>query len=193
MNPQPPTFHAHGQDWFPHTPGDPMPCNPNTQVGCLFKSGLPPFNMVMSAKDWHWTQKGRWNDVIGWRYASPDQPKAEPIELEKTMKPKPRPTPESDKAAREGAYFQHGDYAETCGKQLVHLETARRLERERDEARDLLILCTNLKEVQSMAAELEWLREENRLMRDAIKEAFDLLLDGENTRAGSTLQPFIKP
>ena len=41
--------------------------------------------------------------------------------------------------------------------------------------------------------EFERLREENRLMRDAIKEAFDLLLDGENTRAGSTLQPFIKP
>ena len=122
-------------------------------------------------------------------FHAPDQPKAEPTELEKTMKPKPRPTPESDKAAREGAYFQHGDYAETYGKQLVHLETARRLERERDEARDLLILCTNLKEVQSMAAELERLREENRLMLIAIQEAHTTLTQIHNHGRGSEVLP----
>lgn len=45
------------------------------------------------------------------------------------------PTPESDEAARKGAYLTAGEYPETCGKQTVHIEVARNLERERDEAR----------------------------------------------------------
>lgn len=43
-----------------------------------------------------------------------------------------RPTPETDAAARKGAYLAHGEYPETCGKQLVHIDFARKLERERD-------------------------------------------------------------
>ena len=27
--PTKPTFHAHGKDWFPHTLGDPMSCEPD--------------------------------------------------------------------------------------------------------------------------------------------------------------------
>ena len=46
-----------------------------------------------------------------------------------------RPTPETDDAARKGAYMNHGAYPETSGKQIVHIEFARRLERQRDEAR----------------------------------------------------------
>ena len=30
-----------------------------------------------------------------------------------------RPTPETDDAVRKGAYLTHGEYPETCGKQIV--------------------------------------------------------------------------
>ncbi len=39
-------------------------------------------------------------------------------------------TPISDKAAREGAYFDGDDYTSTGGKQIVHIKTARQLETE---------------------------------------------------------------
>lgn len=42
-------------------------------------------------------------------------------------------TPETDQQAREGAYFKPGDYNSTEGKQLVHIDFARKLERERNE------------------------------------------------------------
>jgi len=46
-----------------------------------------------------------------------------------------RKTMETDAAAKSGAYFSGGDFTSTNGKQLVHITFARRLERERDEAR----------------------------------------------------------
>jgi len=46
-----------------------------------------------------------------------------------------RASPETDSAAKAGAYHMPGDYAETCGKQLVHIDFASNLERQRDEAR----------------------------------------------------------
>lgn len=50
-----------------------------------------------------------------------------------------RPTPETDAAALKGAYFKDAaDYPETKGKQLVHIDDARKLERERDEAKEQL-------------------------------------------------------
>lgn len=64
-----------------------------------------------------------------------------------------RPTPETDAAALKGAYFKDAaDYPETKGKQLLHIDDARKLERERDEA-----------------------REELATMREAIREAFEHL------------------
>lgn len=46
------------------------------------------------------------------------------------------PTPETDAAARRGAYIKAPAlYYETHGKQLVHIDDARKLERERDAAR----------------------------------------------------------
>lgn len=39
-------------------------------------------------------------------------------------------TPRTDDAARQGAYMSAGEYPETCGKQFVHLDFARTLERE---------------------------------------------------------------
>lgn len=44
------------------------------------------------------------------------------------------PTPETDDAARKGAYLVAGEYPETCGKQIVHIDFARKLERERNGA-----------------------------------------------------------
>lgn len=43
-------------------------------------------------------------------------------------------TPRSDDAARKGAYMSDGDYNSTANKQLVHLNFARQLERELNEA-----------------------------------------------------------
>lgn len=43
-------------------------------------------------------------------------------------------TPRTDEAARQGCYLTTGDYASTCGKQIVHINFARQLETELSEA-----------------------------------------------------------
>jgi hypothetical protein len=48
-------------------------------------------------------------------------------------------TPRTDGAARKGAYLTAGNYPETCGKQIVHIEFARQLEREIAELNQRLI------------------------------------------------------
>ena len=53
------------------------------------------------------------------------------------------PTPETDALARAGAYMKDGDYSSTQGKQFVHIDDARKLEQERDEARAELQLQLN--------------------------------------------------
>ena len=52
-----------------------------------------------------------------------------------------RPTPETDEAARKGAYFVPGDFSSTCGKQIVHIDFARKLERERDGLKEYAERC----------------------------------------------------
>lgn len=64
------------------------------------------------------------------------------------------PTPETDAAARRGAYIKAPSlYYETHGKQLVHIDDARKLERERDAARAELAAMTAL--VNRLAEALE--------------------------------------
>ncbi len=75
-----------------------------------------------------------------------------------------RPTPETDDAARKGAYLTTGEYPETCGKQIVHIDFARKLERERDEFKE-----KNLE----LAVENAELREQNRVFRDTQKSCED--------------------
>lgn len=78
-NPPPATFHAHGKDWFPHTPGDPMPCDPTREVWVLFRDRPSNF----SSKKWNWHDLNidePMEQIIGWRYAAP-QPE-QPDELE---------------------------------------------------------------------------------------------------------------
>ena len=119
------------------------------------------------------------------------------------MKTELRPTPESDDAARKGAYLTHGEYPETCGKQIVHIDFARKLESERDSAKTLN--RTLLDQLEAKDAQIE-------AMREAIKEAahtmgnliiakrggmqpanalIDATLHAKATLA--KLQPFLKP
>ena len=45
--PTKPTFHAHGKDWFPHTLGDPMPCEPDDPARDLERE----LNIALSERD----------------------------------------------------------------------------------------------------------------------------------------------
>jgi hypothetical protein len=68
----PTTFHHAGLDWIPHTPGEPMPCPPDTQVRVLLKGELPIEREYLEscrpAKCWFWgsTEKGEAIEIIGW-------------------------------------------------------------------------------------------------------------------------------
>lgn len=78
IKPEPATFEAHGYTWTRHTPGDPMPCDGDTMVQCVFADGdLWPGSFP--AKDVRWTKNNDLGDVIGWRYADePAQPTTSP-------------------------------------------------------------------------------------------------------------------
>jgi len=67
------------------------------------------------------------------------------------------PTPESDDAARKGCYINDPkNYPETCGKQMVHIDIARSLERQRDEARaQVLALRETLEKVPRIGGLIE--------------------------------------
>ena len=85
-----------------------------------------------------------------------------------------RPTPETDDAARKGAYLTHGKYPETCGKQIVHIDFARKLERERDEAQERAeskhgLWMAELSRVTGLEKQLEAMRKE----RDEAKEELE--------------------
>lgn len=80
--PTKPTFHAHGKDWFPHTLGDPMPCDGETKVFTRQRYEVERdqcINMAGPALLWLWQSTDE-NAVIGWRYADP-QPESVPDEL----------------------------------------------------------------------------------------------------------------
>ena len=70
-------FTAHGHDWTQHTPGDPMPCEPDDEIHVLLCQGdeetRPSF--AQPASFWWWNT----NLILGWRYATP-QPE-QPDEL----------------------------------------------------------------------------------------------------------------
>lgn len=53
-------------------------------------------------------------------------------------------TPRTDEAARQGCYFTTGEYASTCGKQIVHIDFARQLETELNEAKSQVNDLNNL-------------------------------------------------
>lgn len=85
-----------------------------------------------------------------------------------------RPTPETDDTARKGAYLTHGKYPETCGKQIVHIDFARKLERERDVAQERAeskhgLWMAELSRVTGLEKQLEAMRKE----RDEVKEELE--------------------
>lgn len=59
----------------------------------------------------------------------------------------PTDTPETDAAARQGAYYDDSDYSSTEGKQIVHISVARKLERQRNAAE------ARVKELEAVNAE----------------------------------------
>ena len=76
------TFTAHGQTWTSHTPGDPCPCKEHEFIYVLTSQNIPS-DIVHSAGWFSWGDNLNIT-IIGWRYAdTPDQPKAEPTELER--------------------------------------------------------------------------------------------------------------
>lgn len=80
--PTKPTFHAHGEDWFPHIPGDPMLCDGESKPTVLFADGGTSLGATM-AKHWLWDDAHEGSNIIGWRYETPPatpQPQ-EPDEL----------------------------------------------------------------------------------------------------------------
>lgn len=70
----PTTFEAHGKEWFPHTPGDPRPCDKDTLVFILTADGEES-DAPESASSWIWDKLSNWEDarIKGWRYATPPQ------------------------------------------------------------------------------------------------------------------------
>lgn len=72
--PAPETFEAHGHTWTRHTPGDPCPVPPDTLVHVLLRAELsdPVFCDPKGSK-WSWAANidDRTDEIIGWRYATP--------------------------------------------------------------------------------------------------------------------------
>lgn len=77
------TFTALGYTWTSHTPGDPMPCDPDVKVCVLFSNELSinafiNTNASTYARNWTWGKIKNNEDIeiIGWRYADePQEPK----------------------------------------------------------------------------------------------------------------------
>ena len=78
--PTKPTFHAHGKDWFPHTPGDPMPCEPDEVISVLTYEGEDePRRESNSQPASFWWWSDGMARIVGWRYADPQPESAESV------------------------------------------------------------------------------------------------------------------
>jgi len=66
------TFEAHGQTWFKHKPGDPMPCDENQKVITVFREELEPNHDFLLVRDsagyWDWNDDTE-TAILGWNYA----------------------------------------------------------------------------------------------------------------------------
>ena len=58
-------FQHAGLDWIPHTPGDPMPCPPDTRVRVLF-ADFDCYGDEVPAKALRWDTLKSSGDIIGW-------------------------------------------------------------------------------------------------------------------------------
>jgi len=67
----PETFEAHGKTWTPHTPGDPMPCEPGLSVEVITRKeskGSSYFDLILPANEWDWdTNICAECEIVGWR------------------------------------------------------------------------------------------------------------------------------
>lgn len=76
MNTEPNTFTAHGHTWTSHTPGDPCPVPPETEVFIMIREPDDLESLPAAAKSYWWGQDemGFECEIVGWRYAD-EQPK----------------------------------------------------------------------------------------------------------------------
>jgi hypothetical protein len=71
---KPKTFTAHGLEWIPHTPGDPMPCDGETKVRFLFRTeaeGGTYVPTIWRAEVCNWMERPNlpFTEIIGWNFA----------------------------------------------------------------------------------------------------------------------------
>lgn len=80
----PQTLHAHGHEWIPHAPGNPMPCEPGTNVYTLLRDYEATDLGHRPAKHFDWQALRDYvsYEIIGWRYATQPQEPQEPIEFD---------------------------------------------------------------------------------------------------------------
>lgn len=74
---EPETFQAHGKTWTRHTPGDPMPCDGEAMVECLFDGNrlIEPDK----GRRWYW---GENTTIEAWRYADAQPtPETTPLDM----------------------------------------------------------------------------------------------------------------
>lgn len=85
-SPHPEIFEAHGQEWYRHTPGDPMPCGVNLRVRVLLGHGKETLRKPGPANTFYWHNRApKDTQIIGWR------PADAPAKL-----PRPGPQPQDE-------------------------------------------------------------------------------------------------
>jgi hypothetical protein len=73
---KPKTFTAHGLEWIPHNPGDPMPCDGEKMIRILWrkeKEGDSYQQARNPAKEYDWevseTRAHRVFEIVGWNFS----------------------------------------------------------------------------------------------------------------------------
>ncbi len=66
------TFEAHGMTWIKHTPGEPIPCNPEARILAITNWSMETGHAawVQRANQWNWSDSLPEDcQIIGWNYA----------------------------------------------------------------------------------------------------------------------------
>lgn len=70
-------FTHEGHEWTWHRPGDPMPCDGERRVECVFADYELWTDGDLTGRKIAWTSRGDRSEIIGWRYA--DEKKTVPL------------------------------------------------------------------------------------------------------------------
>lgn len=72
-------FTHEGHEWTWHRPGDPMPCDGERRVECVFADYELWTDGDLTGRKIAWTSRGDRSEIIGWRYA--DEKKTVPFDI----------------------------------------------------------------------------------------------------------------